>query len=101
MTPDQRQFCEDVGKAMAIWDEYHPDDELTDAQMERQEITIKEYEEVTKNPTSTKNQKDFAELKYYRTMNNILKEVSGIGIKELPGTGDPIADFDRAIKIIE
>ncbi len=92
MTDAQKTFCQDVAQAMQIWDQTHPDVKFTEKQAERQKQLATDFKESDMGVES--------ELIYYRGMNKLLKEVSGIGIKEPPGTGDPVADFERAMKIL-
>lgn len=92
MTETQKQFCTDVVTAMRTWNEHHEDFKMTEVCIEKQQKLIQMYKESDKTVD--------VELTYYRGMNKLLKEISGVCIKEPPGTGDPFADFDRAMKIL-
>lgn len=93
MTPHQKAFCQDVATALHTWTQYHPKHTLNEKQQETHKNIVELYR------TSSKSIEN--ELNYYRSMNKLLKEISGVAIKEMPGTGDPFADFDRAMKIVE
>jgi len=93
MTPIQRQFCEDVKSACTVWNKFHPHHKLDAGLKKLQEDAEEKYKKTV--PIT-----DEVTLEYYKVANKILKTVSGVGIPEPVGTGDPDADFERAMKII-
>ena len=93
MTPLQKQFCEDVKQACTVWNTYHPDFKLPANLKEMQQKAEEKYRKTV--PMT-----DEVHLEYFKTANKILKIVSGVGVPEPVGTGDPEADFERAMKII-
>ncbi len=92
MTEIQKRFCQDVVEAMQTWNQHHADFKMDDASIAKQQALIQMYKESEKTVD--------VELSYYRGMNKLLKDISGVCIKEPPGTGDPFADFERAMKIL-
>jgi hypothetical protein len=109
MTPEQREFCDTVSKALRIYEEYHPSYEITAKQDEEQDKYAAELTAVIQQVDSRTDLTDVARAKmlddahflYYRNMNKILREVSGVGVPEPAGTGDPKADYRRAMNVID
>lgn len=106
MTQEQLTFCKRVAEAIRIYREYHPDYEITEKQDKIQEQYNEEFQADTNAAMLLENEDDqqrrlvIAKYTYYRKMNILLKEISGVGVPELIGTGDNVNDFNRAMDVV-
>jgi hypothetical protein len=107
MTDTQLEFCRDVAKAMKVYREYHPDYELTEEQDADQQALADEFTadqelaQAADDSAHADRIETDAKYTYYRKMNYLLREISGAAIPEPIGTGNPDADYKRAMNVVD